>query len=518
MKTPKFITIVLLVFLMFVTSYVPAHSTSGLGELVDALTFFAWINAITVALILLWLAIHIWPKRSTRGVLFFRILVDTTLIIFSSAMICIWSSLLHYPFVEGYGGGLWHALDQKYYWFSIYKIILLIILITSLVYILNKWITSFSRVTRIFVHFFLCLFITLGLLTLFQPTIAGPVTRWFIDSEVLFYKYGDPYHYSRTSWSRYYGFETELIEFRKFERRLYSYSVPVKEQPLSDKSLQWSKDHVSDFLILEDIGEYKLSFETMDLILLRTKKGPGYVVKSSSGYLLPSHCIIDHQDITFTATYFNPKDHRLWVKVDVTKHQGGDSDRWLANELESAFWGAQGISLRNIDGNHIFIKEETEYSTTSEKNVTVLTLYKKIEYGWLSGNIVVRFQYHQYEKEYGPPQLLSKYLKKHPSTISLTVEDASSKYHERQYLHDKMKRQLWLGNKWRSQAENGVIEADEGMALMVKQMFLFLNTREKVLGIKAEKEKMKLWKLLESKDKDSITNILSAYQEELSKS
>ena len=98
------------------------------------------------------------------------------------------------------------------------------------------------------------------------------------------------------------------------------------------------------------------------------------------------------------------------------------------------------------------------------------------------------------------------------------MEDASSKYHERQYLHDKMKRQLWLGNKWRSQAENGVIEADEGMALMVKQMFLFLNTREKVLGIKAEKEKMKLWKLLESKDKDSITNILSAYQEELSKS
>ncbi len=81
----------------------------------------------------------------------------------------------------------------------------------------------------------------------------------------------------------------------------------------------------------------------------------------NSGVLIPAdHFDLDHNDITYSARYVHPITI-LGVEVQVTKHSGSDSDKWLLHEVELSYQksGTLGAAyaapnpLRDIGGNKI---------------------------------------------------------------------------------------------------------------------------------------------------------------------
>ncbi|MEN6422320.1 MAG: hypothetical protein ABFD76_10275, partial [Smithella sp.] len=94
---------------------------------------------------------------------------------------------------------------------------------------------------------------------------------------------------------------------------------------------------VSDYLILQNIGSYKFSTQSVNPVTDEVKQIPGYTILKNSGVLTGAdHFKIDHKDTTYETDYESDVTD-IGVEVEVTQHTGGDSDRWLLHEIEDSY-------------------------------------------------------------------------------------------------------------------------------------------------------------------------------------
>ena len=196
----------------------------------------------------------------------------------------------------------------------------------------------------------------------------------------------------------------------------------------------------SDYLILNDIGEYKRLTEVIDFVTEKPKPIQGYQIVNNSGVVIGTgHFDTDHVDTTYETDYErdNPD---MAVSIKVTQHAGADSDQWLLHELESAVrYGdyeedMQPYRFENIDGQNFF------YSGLGGGG-----------YRWISNNKVIYISYTDLQRTKPEPlEVIKAYLAKHPSTVSaITVDDA----HNKKWIKDEMERRLWLCGKWYMQVQ-----------------------------------------------------------------
>lgn len=241
----------------------------------------------------------------------------------------------------------------------------------------------------------------------------------------------------------------------------------------------FAADDVSTYLILSDISPYKRLVQTYDAYSHKLKTIPGYASYPGAGVLAGAdHFIADHSDMTYEVDY-QSDELGLGADVQVTKHPGSDSDKWLQHELDKGFRTSLGIpgdsyGPRQIDGQTIL-----EFGAGGR------------EYRWLSGNNVIRIEYTDLQMEKAEPvEVVKAYLAKHPSTLTaMTLQDLRSTANKTTWIRDEMDRRLWLCDKWFMQLQLKKVEEKQVYQECIKSMNIFLDYREKYYGLKAIDEK-----------------------------
>ena len=183
---------------------------------------------------------------------------------------------------------------------------------------------------------------------------------------------------------------------------------------------------ISDYLILQDIGDYKFKTQTKDFITGQPRTIPGYSTRTAPGILAGTdHFDVDHDDKTYETKYVN-RTIGLGVEVQVTKHAGSDSDKWLLHEVERDFRNYYGLSdnsyiVKQIDGNTILAVGAGGWT-----------------YRWLSGSKVVHISYTDLMMEKPQPlEVVKAYLAKHPSTLPpMTLKELRSTENKTKWIKD----------------------------------------------------------------------------------
>ena len=257
-------------------------------------------------------------------------------------------------------------------------------------------------------------------------------------------------------------------------------------------------DGISDYLVLQDIGLYKL--DTPQSVFEGEPPIGGPRTYDGSGVVAATGHFPDHSDVTYEVMYIGGNGFPS-PTVQVTKHAGSDSDKWLLHEVERGFRDSRTLSagmaesarIREINGNKIFF-----YGGGV------------VAYSWLSNNIVVNIQYTNLSGPKPEPlEVVKAYLAKHSSTITLTDSEAKSASHNEKWIKDEMDRRLWLGSKWMGQIKTAG-DLDK-LRTVVKNLNVFLDYREKYYGIEAATEKNALFRAQQSKDKATIETRLDEY-------
>lgn len=523
-RTGPIITLVIGTFIIFANTVYAGDSMGGLGQ---ALAWLAICVYLEIFSIIVWFIIHIFSKSNSRIALIVRSFFDLIIILINL------NSLLIVCAIHGIEFGF--SLQWVYYSRIIPVLIVLFIFVASILYLMNQWITTLSRFRRVIIHLLQCTLITFFLLIIFfiiSGTISKPIARWFVNPEELILKYDDPVHniiyepgqeYGQGRvilWSEYYGFDKETIAFYKFEKSLYESSeyevLKLNEKPAirpssnnenttdidEQKELDQKENEyaVNNYLILQDIGDYKLRKKRKNILTKQIKITPGYTIKVGKGVgyhergiLAGGHLMPDHEDVFYKAEYTKDIDNDAYVFV--VRHNGGESDKWLQFELVGRFMaGKQGkekILTADIDGNKVLTNIKRDY-----------TQYEDVTYGWLHNDVVITILY---DRKIGqtnkPSEIISAYLKKFPSTIQ-PVDI-------KKWKQDRVVYTLWLGKKWLEQIENIELVNDKILRVAMSEMFSYLRFREEQYNIKALDDKKKLWKLYLAKDLPQINKFVA---------
>lgn len=223
-----------------------------------------------------------------------------------------------------------------------------------------------------------------------------------------------------------------------------------------------------DYLITTDIGDFVAS--------KNTTRGLGAGILAGAG-----HFEADHEDVTYSIGYFNLKT-RVGPDVQITKHAGGDSDRWLLHEMEDAYRDGdletlgiltEGAVLRKIENQRVFWIGLGGGS-----------------FMWLSNNIVIKISYTGLQGSKPEPlEVIKAYLALHPSTLTLTDAELKSRDHNVKWIKDEMERRLWLGAKWMGRFAVTPAPDQRGILKQVADhLEVFLKYREKYHGLSATNE------------------------------
>ena len=267
----------------------------------------------------------------------------------------------------------------------------------------------------------------------------------------------------------------------------------------------YAAEDVSPYLILNDIPPYQRLTQTKDTHTKKLRTIPGYTSYPGAGVLAGAdHFIPDHSDMTFETTYQNDE---IGISVEVTKHAGSDSDKWLLHEMEDGYrdgdnsngklglLSGDGVKIRDIGGSKII------YWGLGGGNYT-----------WLSGQNVVEIKYTDLQRTTPEPrEVIQAYVLKHPSTISIIL--VLDKAHDVKWIKDEMDRRLWLCDKWFLQMT--LKKADEKQVYQetVKSMNIFLEYREKYFSMKAADEKNLLSDYLSANNGTNIKAKLKEYKD-----
>ena len=253
--------------------------------------------------------------------------------------------------------------------------------------------------------------------------------------------------------------------------------------------------NISDYLILQDIGSYKL--DKPEAVFPGEPPMGGPRAYNKSGIIAATGHFPDHIDKTYEVMYIGGSGLPS-PTVQLTQHSGSDSDKWLLHEVEDGYRknpeqdNFRGV-IREINGNRIF------------------TYRRGTHYSWISNNIVIDIRYTDLQKTKPEPmEIVNAYLQKHPSTIPAMVMD---KAHDEKWIKDEMERRLWLCDKWFYQLQLGKVQQKQVFDESVKSMNVFLDYREKYYGISAKDEKNLLSNYLMQNNGTGIRNKLKEYKD-----
>jgi hypothetical protein len=140
--------------------------------------------------------------------------------------------------------------------------------------------------------------------------------------------------------------------------------------------------------------------------------------------------------------------------------------------------------------------------------------FQKGDYSWLNNDVVVHIEYTDLlGTKPEPIEVVQAYLKKFPSTIKLTNEEAKGNAHKTQWIKDEMDRRLWLCDKWNARYKAGKATQSDYVYHMDHNMVVFLKFREKYFGgVDAKKEIKALRGYIIANDLKAISNKLSEYK------
>jgi len=257
---------------------------------------------------------------------------------------------------------------------------------------------------------------------------------------------------------------------------------------------------ICNYLILDDIGNYKYITQTKNPLTKEIKKIPGYTIISGPGNLAATgHFCLDHADTTYEIEYESDITD-IGVEIQVSQHAGSDSDKWLLHEVERGFRRGDyeedmtSARFRNIDGNYIF------YSGLGGGT-----------YRWLNNNKVINIEYTDlYKQKSEPLEVINAYLEKFPSTINEIIIDAG---HNEQWIKNEIDRRLWLCDKWFQHLSEGKTELYDTLKEVNDNLEVFLDYRKKYYEIDAFDEKKALSGYLVAKNEQAIRKKLEKYKE-----
>jgi len=237
---------------------------------------------------------------------------------------------------------------------------------------------------------------------------------------------------------------------------------------------------ISDYLILQNINEYKL--DRPEKVFAGEPPIGGPRISDSPGILGAfGHFVLDHTDKSYEVMYIGGNGIPS-PAVHVTKHTGSDSDKWLLHEMDIDFRNYFGIPAGSyavvpVDGNTIM-----EFGSAGW------------DYRWISGNKVIQIEYHDPQMAKPEPlEVVKAYLAKHPSTIpAMTLAQLRSAAFKTAWIKDEMDRRLWLCDKWFLQITLNKADEKQVYQESVKSMNIFLDYREKYYSLKAAADEKNL--------------------------
>jgi hypothetical protein len=258
---------------------------------------------------------------------------------------------------------------------------------------------------------------------------------------------------------------------------------------------------ISDYVILQDIGLYKL--DRPEKMLPGRPPMGGLETFDSPGIVgAADHFSMDHTDKTYKIMYIGGNGIPS-PTVFITKHAGSDSDKWLRHELDEAFRDDLGIPTDSYAPRII-----------SGQTILVDSVGGR-DYRWQSGNKIIAIEYHGSLRTLPEPiEVVQAYLTKHPSTLSaLTLLELRSAANKTTWIKDEMDRRLWLCDKWFMQLQLKKAEEKQVYQESVKSMNIFLDYREKYYGLKAADEKNLLAGYLAQNNGTGIKAKLKEYKD-----
>jgi hypothetical protein len=253
---------------------------------------------------------------------------------------------------------------------------------------------------------------------------------------------------------------------------------------------------IEDYLILGDIGPYKLSRPQAFFPGEPPTGGPREYDRS--GILAATDHFPDHADKTYEVMYIGGNGIPS-PTVQVTQHAGVDSDRWLLHEVEMTYQKARTLGATYAAPNIVQVINGNKI------------LFMRGHYKWISNNVVVAIDFTDLTGSKPEPlEVVQAYLQKFPSTIpsTLVLDDA----HKIQWIKDEMERRLWLCDKWFMQLQLGKVLENQTLQESVKSMNEFLDYREKYYGISAASEKNLLAGYLSTNNGTGIRSKLAEYK------
>jgi hypothetical protein len=259
---------------------------------------------------------------------------------------------------------------------------------------------------------------------------------------------------------------------------------------------------ISDYLILQDIGSYKLGMP--EKMFAGEPPSGGPQVRDGAGVLSASGHFRDHADKTYEVMYLGGGTYAS-PTVKITQHAGGDSDRWLLHEIEDIYRDTddsrfglllRGAIIRKIGVDRVFSHGigGGGYTWLSNNNVVVNISYTSLVAGTPK-----------------PTEVVQAYLAKFPSTMPATL--VLDNAHNVAWIKDEMDRRLWLCDKWLAQILPSDPKLTKKLKTIVDNIIIFLEYRKKYFGVATSDAE---WNLLVSyvnqKDSANIQAKLTEYK------
>jgi len=257
---------------------------------------------------------------------------------------------------------------------------------------------------------------------------------------------------------------------------------------------------VADYLILQDVGPYRLS-KPQAFRSLAPVGGPKF--SEDAGILSGTGHFPDHTDKTYEVMYLGG-DTNVSPTVTITQHAGGDSDKWLMHEMEDIYREGD-LDRLGLLSQGVFIMPAGNYKILSHG-------IGGGGYTWLSNNnVIVDIEYTSLVAgKPKPSEIVQAYIAKFPSIIPATFKLNSA--HDIEWIKDEIDRRLWLCDKWVAQIQPEDAKLYDKLDSVVSSMNVFLDYREKYFGLASKNERLLLDNYLSAKNDASIRTKLTEYK------